>query len=140
MVPSVNTSSTCAFVVGTNAYNELLPLKNAVRDAQVVEKELRQVGVERITSAFDCTYDQLTQKTNEYLSQLRKGDVAVVFAAAHAAMYQSKHVFLTTNSNEKNIAHTSLRVELLLNRSVPFCVLCACAMPIFSMCLSLIHI
>ena len=134
MVPSVNASSTCAFVVGTNAYEDLPPLTNAVEDAQVVEKDLRQVGVERITSALDCTYEQLTQKTNRYLSTLRKGDVALVYLAAHAAMYQSKHVFLTTNSNEKNIARTSLRVELLLNRSIPFCVLCACAMLTFSLC------
>ena len=121
-------------MVGTDAYEELPPLKNAVKDAQVVEKDLRQVGVERITSALDCTYEQLTQKTNQYLSKLRKGDVALVYLAAHAAMYQNNHVFLTTNSNEKNIARTSLSVELLLTRSIPFCVLCACAMLTFSLC------
>ena len=114
MVPSVDASGTCAFVAGINAYKHFTPLKNAVGDAQTVEKALREVGVERITSAFDCTYEELTAKTNQYLSKLRKDDVALVYLAAHAGMYENQHVFLTTKSTETNVADTSLRVELLL--------------------------
>ena len=103
-------------MVGINAYEVLPPLQNGVGDAQAVEEELREVGVERITSASDCTYEQLINKTNKYLSTLRKGDVALVYLAAHAAMYQNAHVFLTTTSTEMNLAHTSLKVQLLLMR------------------------
>ena len=127
MDPAVIVSSTCAFVVGTNAYTGFPPLQNGVKDAQAVAKDLKEFGVKRIISALDCTYAQLIQKTNQYVSKLRKGDVALVYLAAHAAMFQNRHVFLTTNSNEENIARTSLSVELLLTRSPPFYFLCTCA-------------
>ena len=107
----------CAFVVGINEYDDLPPLKRGVGDSLAVQKELHKVGVERITSATDCTYDQLKDKTNEYLSKLQKGDVALVYIAAHAAMYQNQNVVLTKTSNKKNLADTSLRVQLLLTRS-----------------------
>ena len=127
MTPAVITSSTCAFVVGTNAYTDFPPLQNGVKDAQIVEEDLRQFGVERIISALDCTYAQLTEKTNQYLSKLREGDVALVYLAAHAAMFQNQHVFLATDSNKGNIARTSLGVQLLLTRSAPFYFLFTCA-------------
>ena len=116
MVSSVDSSRICALVVGINAYEDLPPLQNGVGDAQAVEKELREIGVERIISASDCTYEQLIDNTNQYLSKLRKGDVALVYVAAHAAMYQNQNIVLTTTSNKRNLADTSLRVQLLLIR------------------------
>ena len=118
MVPSVDSSRVCAFVVGIDEYDyeEVGSLKNAGGDAQKVEQALRDIGVERITSATNCTYEQLTDSTNQYLSKLRKGDVAVVYLAAHAAKYRNENVVLTRTSDETNLAHTSLRVPLLLIR------------------------
>ena len=120
MVPSVDSSRICAFVVGIDEYEdeEVICLKNGVGDARKVTKALREVKAERITSAFNCTYDQLTDSTNEYLSKLRKGDVALVYLAAHAAKYRNYNVVLTKTSNKTNLAHTSLRVQLLLVRFV----------------------
>ena len=62
------------------------------------------------------TYDQLTEKTNQYVSKLRKGDVALVYLAAHAVKYRNEHLVLTRNSDKINLAHTSLRVPALLLR------------------------
>ena len=116
MVPSVDSSRICAFVVGIDEYEEVSCLKNAVGDARKVTQALREVKAERITSAFNCTYKQLTDSTNQYLSKLRKGDVALVYLAAHAAKYRNQNVVLTRTSDETNLAHTSLRVPLLLLR------------------------
>ena len=116
MVPSVDYHRTCAFVVGIDEYDDFPTLKNGVGDALAVEERLRKIGVQRIISATNCTYDQLTDKTNEYLSKLQEGDVALVYIAAHAAMYQSQNVVLTKTSNTKNLSDTSLRVQLLLAR------------------------
>ena len=118
MVPSVDSQRICAFVVGIDEYEEVSCLKNAVGDAQKVEQALRKVKVERITSASNCTYEQLTDSTNRYLSKLKKGDVALVYLAAHAAKYQNQNVVLTKTSNRTNLAHTSLGVQLLLIRSI----------------------
>ena len=116
MVPSVDSSRICAFVVGIDEYDKVGCLKNAVGDARKVEQALRKVKVERVTSASNCTYKQLTESTNQYLSKLRKGDVALVYLAAHAVKYQNQNVVLTRTSDETNLAHTSLRVPLLLIR------------------------
>ena len=111
---SLDSSKTCALVVGINAYEHLAPLKNCVQDAAEVEKALRKVGVKRLTSASDCTYKQLTDKTNEFLAQLREGDVALVYLATHAAMYRNQNVVLATDSTKTNMAETSLPMQLLL--------------------------
>ena len=124
MVPSVDSPRVCGFVVGIDEYEEVGCLKNAVGDAQKVEKAWRDVGVERITTASNCTYDQLTGSTNRYLSKLRKGDVALVYLAAHAAKYRNQNVVLTKTSDKTNLAHTSLRVPLLLLRQIIPCCTC----------------
>ena len=124
MVPSVDASGTCAFVAGINAYKHFTPLKNAVGDANKFDDALRKVGVKRITSATNCSYDQLTEKTNTYLSKMRNGDVAVVYLAAHAGMYRNQNVVLTKTSDKTNLAHTSLRVPLLLLRQIIPCCTC----------------
>ena len=105
-------------MVGINDYKSLTPLRNAVTDADEVEKELRRVDVKRIIRASDCTIEELVNKINQFLSKLRKGDVALVYLAAHAVMYRNQHVFLTTTTTEENVADTSLRVELLLARLI----------------------
>ena len=102
-------------MVGINKYKKgYSKLKNAVKDAEAVKEGLNSVGVERIISALDCDIEQLTDKTNEFLSTLRKGDVAIVYVAAHGVMYQNQHVFLTTTSTDANIRETSLSVQKLL--------------------------
>ena len=114
MVPSLDSARVCGFVVGIDEYENVNCLKNGVGDAQKVEKAWRDVGVERITTASNCTYDQLTDSTNRYLSKLQKGDVALVYLAAHATKYRNENVVLTKTSDEANLARTSLRVPLLL--------------------------
>ena len=105
-------------MVGINAYEHLDPLTTCVEDATKVEKALRKVGVKRVTTALDCNYEQLTDKTNEFLSQLREGDVALAYFATHAAMYRNQNVVLTTESTKANMAETSLKAQLLLTRFV----------------------
>ena len=124
MVPSVDSPRICGFVVGIDEYDQVGCLKNAVGDAQKVEKALRDVGVERITTASNCTYDQLTDSTNQYLSKLPKDDVALVYLAAHAAKYRNENVVLTKTSDKTNLADTSLRVPLLLVRQIISCCTC----------------
>ena len=110
---------TCVLVVGIDDYDydKFDSLKNAVKDAKAVEEGLRQVGVKRIVSTADsrkCTYDRLIDTINEYLSKLRKGDVALVYIAAHGAIYRNQHVFLTTTSSPKNMADTCMQLERLI--------------------------
>ena len=101
-------------MVGIDAYLTHDPLKNAVKDSKRVEEGLHSVGVKRITSVSDCDIKQLTDKINKFLSTLRKGDVAIVYVAAHATMYRNRHVFLTTTSTHTDFAETSLSVQELL--------------------------
>ena len=114
----LDSSKTCALVVGINAYEHLDPLTTCVEDATEVEKALRKVGVKRVTTALDCNYDQLKDKTDEYLSQLREGDVALAYFATHAAMYRNQNVVLTTESSTTNMAETSLPLQLFLTQFV----------------------
>ena len=101
-------------MVGINKYETHDPLKNAVNDAEAVGEGLRSVGVDRVTRALDCDIKQLTNKINDFSSTLRKGDVAIVYVAAHAAMYRNRHVFLTTTSTHTNFEETGLSVQELL--------------------------
>ena len=116
MVPSVDSARICALLVGIDRYDEIGSLKNGVGDADKVEEALRKIGVQRITNARNCNYKELVKHTNHYFSRLRRGDVALVYVAAHAAMYNNQHVVLTTTSNKTNLADTSLSVELLQTR------------------------
>ena len=118
MVPSVDSARICALLVGIDRYDEIGSLKNGVGDAVKVEEALRKIGVQRITNARNCNYEQLDKHTIDFLSTLKRGDVALVYVAAHAAMYNNQHVVLTTTSNETNLADTSLGEELLLTRLV----------------------
>ena len=107
-------------MVGINKYEKPIKcLKNAVGDADAVGDELDRVGVKAVTRVSDCDYKQLTTAINKFLGTVRKGGVAIVYLAAHAAMYRNQHVFMTTTSTKENISHTSLSVDLLKARSIP---------------------
>ena len=129
-------SRTCALVVGINKYKKHDPLKNAVKDAKAVEEGLRSVKVDRITSALDCDIKELTEKINEFSSKLRKDDVAIVYLAAHGAMYRNRHVFLTTTSTHENIRETSLSVQELLTMLVTGYLACTLTFDSYDSCAS----
>ncbi len=112
--PDVDYAKTCAFVVGGNEYDHYPNLKNGEFDAKAVRDEFERVGVNRITFALNRTFEELIVKTNEYLSQLRKGDVAFIYFAVHGVQFQNKQRVLAKDSNPKNLADTSLDTLLLL--------------------------
>ena len=111
-------------MVGINDYNHFTKLECAKEDAEAVYTALEDMGVQKVTKAIDCTYSQLIKKKDEYLSQLKEGDVAFVYCATHGARYQNEHVVLAADSKMTNLAETSLSTLSLLHRSGTCCDVC----------------
>lgn len=84
-----------ALVIGNNAYARA-PLKNAVNDAMVFGRTLRELGfdVELITDAngqaMDQAVDRLTRK-------LRTGDVALFYFAGHGVQIEGSNYLIPTD-------------------------------------------
>lgn len=71
-----------ALVIGNGAYRNLGALRNATKDARDVEDALKAANF-TVYSGYDQNHQQTLQLINRFRTNLRKGDVAVVFFAGH---------------------------------------------------------
>jgi tetratricopeptide (TPR) repeat protein len=78
-----------ALVVGNNTY-PMAPLRNAVNDARIMDKALRNAGFRTIL-VENATYSALEEGTAQFLQQLGPDDTALFFYAGHGVQIENEN-------------------------------------------------
>ena len=101
-----------ALVVGMNDYKPesgLNPLKNGVPDARAIKKMLRDQGVE-VFYGENLTMDEYNALEEKYLDALQKGDIGVIFFAAHAFTFNGASHVVTITDAEPDLSKHAVNV------------------------------
>src|ERR1035438_6579248 len=78
-----------ALIIGNNAYS-ISPLQNAVNDARVLDKALRDAGFQTILRE-NATKAAMEEATAEFLQQLGPDDTALFFYAGHGIQIENEN-------------------------------------------------
>ncbi len=78
-----------ALVIGNDKYPQQ-PLRNAVADARAMGTALQKYGF-RVDVAVDATFKDLSRRLEQFGSQLRPGDVALVYYAGHGIQVEGEN-------------------------------------------------
>ncbi|MEW5851782.1 MAG: SUMF1/EgtB/PvdO family nonheme iron enzyme [Myxococcota bacterium] len=86
------TSRKRALVIGNKAYRQR-PLTNTAHDAQAVGAKLRTLGFQ-VTEAYDLDARGFSQTIEGYVSDLRRGDVSMVYYAGHGLQIDGENYLI----------------------------------------------
>jgi uncharacterized caspase-like protein len=78
-----------ALVVGNDAYPQV-PLRNAINDAKAIAQALEAYGFQ-VDLTFDTTLKELSRHVDRFATQLRSGDVAMVYYAGHGIQIENEN-------------------------------------------------
>src|SRR5271154_6400311 len=78
-----------ALVVGNNTY-PMAPLRNAVNDARLMDRALRNAGFRTIL-VENATKSALEEAASEFLQQLGPDDTALFFYAGHGVQIENEN-------------------------------------------------
>lgn len=82
-----------ALVIGNSNYRNVAVLRNSRRDATDVEVALKAVGFD-VISGYDLDHQATLNLINRFKSNVRKGDVAVVYFAGHGIAVENSNLLL----------------------------------------------
>lgn len=99
-----------AFVIGNDHYDQMKPdLNNAVNDAKSIHEALQGLGFMMMPLAIDITTDDFDSLFNDFLSDLAKYDVAVLYYAGHGIEVEGKNYLVMTETPVGELAITTTR-------------------------------
>ncbi len=91
-----------ALVVGNDDYENIVDLKKAVNDAQVMAETLRGLGFD-ILRAENVGRRALNRKIHEFTSRLEAGDEALFYFAGHGVEISGQNFLLPTDTPEARL-------------------------------------
>ncbi len=100
-----------ALVFGSDRYEHIRPLSNAVNDARAVEDTLDELGFE-VTSESNRNLRQMRRALEEFADTAAGADVALVFFAGHGVEIAGENRLLPTDAS-------SASLEALNSSSLP---------------------
>lgn len=98
-----------AFVIGNDHYDQMPDLNNAVNDAKSIHEALQTLGFMTMPLAIDITTDDFDSLFNDFLGDLAKYDVAVVYYAGHGIEVDGKNYLVMTETPVGELAITTTR-------------------------------
>ena len=99
-----------ALVIGNDHYDQMKPdLNNAVNDAKSIHDALQCLGFMMMPLAIDITTDNFDSLFNDFLSDLAKYDVAVLYYAGHGIEVEGKNYLVMTEAPVGDLAITTTR-------------------------------
>lgn len=98
-----------AFVIGNDHYDQMPDLNNAVNDAKSIHDALQDLGFMMMPVAIDITTDDFDSLFNDFLGDLAKYDVAVVYYAGHGIEVDGKNYLVMTETPVGELAITTTR-------------------------------
>ena len=82
-----------ALVIGNSQYRNVAVLRNASKDARDIEAALKSLSF-NVVSGYDLNHLQTVQLLARFKSNLRKGDVALVYFAGHGISIENSNLLL----------------------------------------------
>lgn len=99
-----------ALVIGNDHYDQMKPdLNNAVNDAKSIHEALQGLGFMMMPLAIDITTDDFDSLFNDFLSDLAKCDVAVLYYAGHGIEVEGKNYLVMKEAPVGELAITTTR-------------------------------
>lgn len=99
-----------ALVIGNDHYDQMKPdLNNAVNDAKGIHEAFQGLGFMMMPLAIDITTDDFDSLFNDFLGDLAKYDVAVVYYAGHGIEVEGKNYLVMTETPVGELAITTTR-------------------------------
>ena len=99
-----------ALVIGNDHYDQMKPdLNNAVNDAKSIHEALQGLGFMMMPLAIDITTDKFDSMFNDFLGELSKYDVAVLYYAGHGIEVEGKNYLVMTEARVGELAKTTTR-------------------------------
>ena len=98
-----------AFVIGNDHYDQMLDLNNAVNDAKSIHEALQGLGFMMMPLASDITTDDFDSLFDDFLGDLAKYDVAVLYYAGHGIEVEGKNYLVMTETPVGELAITTTR-------------------------------
>ncbi|MBX3569097.1 MAG: caspase family protein [Rhizobiaceae bacterium] len=86
-----------ALVVGVADYRGIEPLRNTVRDAQLISERLRQVGFE-VSTLRDPDAGQLDQALRDFSFQAEVAEIALLYFAGHGVEVGTRNFVLAADA------------------------------------------
>ena len=115
-----------AFICGISAYFTLNKLNNAVNDARVFAATMKRHGAV-VYDIYDEPLALIQKKFEEFVRDLRKGDIAFVFFAGHGCQWRSKQLLIAKAMDPEEamlkvrpaetIPEKSMKVEKMLGEN-----------------------
>lgn len=96
LLPTASYAKRVALVIGNNAYENVSKLEKAVNDATSMGAALRKVGFTVIVKT-DINRRGFNRYLQQFLSQLKAGDEALLFYAGHGVEIQGQIYLLPTD-------------------------------------------
>ncbi len=106
-----------ALVVGINAYSNVAPLINAVRDAESIAAELKEIGF-AVTLLKDANRRTLVREIREFSRRAEGGAEAVFFYAGHGLQIQNTNLLLPSDfqgRDEEEAHDEGVRLDWISN-------------------------
>lgn len=99
-----------ALVIGNDHYDQMKPdLNNAVNDAKSIHEAFQGLGFMMMPLAIDITTDEFDSLFNDFLGDLAKYDVAVLYYAGHGIEVEGKNYLVMTETPVGELAITTTR-------------------------------
>ncbi|QTN22203.1 caspase family protein [Rhizobacter sp. AJA081-3] len=108
-----------ALVIGNSQYRSVPVLRNASKDARDIEAALKSLSF-NVISGYDLNHVQTLQLLNRFKSNLRKGDVGLVYFAGHGISIENSNLllpidFLSSYAKDGQLARSkALDIEQVL--------------------------
>ena len=93
----VAAASRIALVVGISQYENITPLRNTVRDADLISKQLKGVGFE-VTTLRDPGSQQFDEALRKFSFEAEVADIALLYYAGHGVEAQGRNFVLTADA------------------------------------------
>ena len=93
ILEAMKTERRIALVIGNSQYRNVAVLRNASKDARDIEAALKSLSF-NVVSGYDLNHVQTQQLLTRFKSNLRKGDVGLVYFAGHGISIENSNLLL----------------------------------------------
>jgi formylglycine-generating enzyme required for sulfatase activity len=118
IVPLSEGGKRWALVVGNDAYTSAERLHNAVNDARGIAAALRQAGFD-VKILENASRERLDAGVDEFVGQVRKGDVALFFYSGHGMQIGGENYLIPVDlavRDEAQVRYRSVHANEILDR------------------------
>lgn len=114
----VKDSPRVAFVIGSNEYTGITPLKNAINDAKLVAASLRRLDF-KVVEGYDLTLAEMQELFISNQALIDKADAVVFYYAGHAFQIEGQNYLVPVDAELKSamqINSATVRLDAIIRQ------------------------